>query len=131
MQQQIVMCLGSWQRECVKAGGLFSICGAPEFFATHRGGYEFKTVGGVIRETKRVEGDRLFVHLVYQDGGQDNFEWQLFSPVQIDSMAESVGLSRLLTCTGFDETTSSSPGNPRVHFLFERRGASSTNIGLS
>jgi SAM-dependent methyltransferase len=103
----------------------------PDFFAAHQGERELEGNGGVVRENKRVEGDRLFVHLDYPDDGQDNFEWQLFSPEQMDSMAESVGLSRLLTCTGFDEMTPPSPSNPRVHFLFERRAASSTNVGLS
>ncbi|PYJ80236.1 MAG: hypothetical protein DME69_01680 [Verrucomicrobia bacterium] len=97
---------------------------SPEFFAAHQDEREFKVPSGVVREAKRVEGDRLFVHLDYPDGGQEQFEWQLFSPAQIISMAESVGLTRLLACTDFDKTTFPSPINPRVQFLFERSGAS-------
>ena len=102
-----------------------------EFFAARQGQRELKASGGAVRETKHVEGDRLFVHLDYADGGQDQFEWQLFSPKQMDSMAESVGLRLLLACTDFDETTFPSPTNPRVQFLFERRGASPTDSSHS
>jgi hypothetical protein len=62
----------------------------------------------------------LFVYLDYPDSGEDNFEWQLFSPAQMISMAESVGLRQLLACTDFDEATPPSPSNPRIQFLFER-----------
>jgi SAM-dependent methyltransferase len=92
----------------------------PDFFVTHQGRYEFKTGSGIVQETKRVEDNRLFVHLDYPDGGQDNFEWQLLSPARMISMAASMGLSPLLTCTNFDETTRPSPTNPRIQFLFER-----------
>jgi SAM-dependent methyltransferase len=102
-----------------------------EFFVANQGRREFKAPGGKVRETKRAEGDRLFVHLDYADGSQDQFEWQLFSPEQMDSIAESVGLRPLLACTDFDETTSPSPTNPRVQFLFERRGASPADISHS
>jgi SAM-dependent methyltransferase len=92
-----------------------------EFFVIHQGRYEFKTSGGIVRETKHIEEDRLFVHLDYPDGGEDNFEWQLFTPARMSSMAESIGLRRLLACTAFDEITPPSPKNPRVQFVFERR----------
>jgi len=62
----------------------------------------------------------LFVYLDYPVGGEDNFEWQLFSPAQMISMAESVGLRQLLACTDFDEATPPSLSNPRIQFLFER-----------
>jgi SAM-dependent methyltransferase len=91
-----------------------------DFFVAHQGERDLEGNGGVVRETKRVEGDRLFVHLAYPDGGEDNFEWQLFSPAQMISMAESVGLRQLLACTDFDEATPPSPSNPRIQFLFER-----------
>jgi hypothetical protein len=92
-----------------------------EFFMIHQDRYEFKTPGGVGRETRHVDEDRLFVHLDYPDGGEDNFEWQLFTPARMISMAESIGLRQLLACTAFDETTPPFPTNPRVQFVFERR----------
>ncbi|HET9367560.1 MAG TPA: hypothetical protein VFO22_05775 [Candidatus Udaeobacter sp.] len=81
---------------------------------------DFKTPGGVVRESKHVDEDRLFVHLDYPDGGEDSFEWQSFTPARMISMAESIGFGQLLACTAFDETTPPSPTNPRVQFVFER-----------
>jgi SAM-dependent methyltransferase len=91
-----------------------------EFFAVHQGERELETPGGVVRENKRLEGDRLFVHLDYPDGGQEQFEWQLFSPEQMSALAQSVGLALLLPCTDFDTTSPPSPMNPRIQFLLER-----------
>ena len=91
-----------------------------EFFVAHQGRHEFTTPGGIVRETKRVDEGRLFVHLDYPDGGEDNFEWQLFSPERMTSLAESVGLRSLVACTDFNEARPPSPTNPRVQFLFER-----------
>jgi hypothetical protein len=54
----------------------------------------------------------LFVHLNYPDGEEDNFEWQLFTPARMISMAESVGLRQLPACAAFDETTPPSLTNP-------------------
>ena len=91
-----------------------------DFFATHQGKRELKMPGGVVRESKRIAGDRLFVHLDYPDGDHEQFEWQLFSPAQMISLAQSVGLAPLLSCTDFDMTSPTSPAKPRIQFLLER-----------
>ncbi len=92
-----------------------------EFFAAHQGEREFETPGGVVRESKRIAGDRLFVHLNYPDGDREQFEWQLFSPAQMISLAQSVGLALLLSRADFDMTSPTSPAKPRIQFLLERR----------
>jgi SAM-dependent methyltransferase len=99
----------------------------PDFLAAHQGERPLQGPRGTAREMKRVKGDRLFVQLDYPNGGQDQFEWQLFSPKQMDSMAESVGLTRLLACADFDDARSPAPSNPRVQFLLERRDRSPTS----
>src|SRR5438105_2681976 len=91
-----------------------------DFFATHQGERELKMPGGVVRESKRIAGDRLFVHLDYPDGDHEQFEWQLFSPAQMISLAQSVGLALLLSCTDFDMTSPTSPAKSRIQFLLER-----------
>lgn len=91
-----------------------------DFFATHQGERQLKMPGGVVRESKRMAGDRLFVHLDYPDGDHEQFEWQLFSPAQIISLAQSVGFALLLSCTDFDATSPTSPAKPRIQFLLER-----------
>ena len=93
-----------------------------EFFAVHQGGRELETAGGMVRERKRLDGDRLYVQLDYPDGAHEEFEWQLFSPVQMISLAQSVGLAVLLSCTDFDITITPSPAKPRIQFVLERSG---------
>ena len=93
-----------------------------DFFATHQRERELKMPGGVVRESKRIAGDRLFVHLDYPDGDHEQFEWQLFSPAQMISLAQSVGLALLLSCTDFDATSPTSPAKPRIQFLLDRCG---------
>jgi SAM-dependent methyltransferase len=66
----------------------------PEFFTAHQGEHELKTPRGVVREDKRVDGDRLFVQLDYPDGTQEKSEWQLFTPAQMKRLAETLGLAR-------------------------------------
>jgi SAM-dependent methyltransferase len=89
----------------------------PEFFAAHQGARELKTPNGIVRENKRVEGDRLFVELAYPSGNRERFEWQLFSPVQMAEFARSVGLDLLISCTDFDMKVPPSPENPRIQFV--------------
>jgi len=101
-----------------------------DFLSVIRAAMSSRHLGGVVRETKRIGEDRLFVHLDYPDGGHENFEWQLFSTEQIDSMAESVGLMLLRPCADFDETTPPSSDNPRVQFLFEHCRARSSHKRL-
>jgi SAM-dependent methyltransferase len=92
----------------------------PGFFATHQGEREFELPGGVVRENKHLEGDRLFVRLDYPDGSQEQFEWQLFSPEQMNVLAQSVGLGLLFSCTDFDGASPPSPDKPRIQFLLGR-----------
>jgi hypothetical protein len=40
----------------------------PDFFVSHQGKRDFELPDGVVRETKRVQDDRLFVHLSYPSG---------------------------------------------------------------
>jgi SAM-dependent methyltransferase len=91
-----------------------------DFFATHQGERELKMPGGVVRESKRLNGDRLRVQLDYPDGAHEEFEWQLFTPAKMISLAQSVGLALLVSCTDFDTTITPSPAKPRIQFVLER-----------
>jgi SAM-dependent methyltransferase len=92
----------------------------PEFFLLHQGEREFELSNGTVRERKRVEDGRLFVHLDYPGGGQDDFEWQLFTPAEMRAFADSVGLTLLVSCTDFDEKKEPSLAKPRIQFVLER-----------
>ena len=91
----------------------------PEFFAAHQGERDLSTARGVVRESKRITGDRLVVRLDYPDGAQEQFEWQLFTPQQMEQLATAVALGLLVSCTDFDMTRLPSPDNPRIQFVLE------------
>jgi SAM-dependent methyltransferase len=91
----------------------------PEFFAVHQGQHNLETPRGVVRENKHLKHDRLFVQLEYPGGDRENFEWQLFTPIQMERFAESVGLMLFRSCSGFDATKVPSSDDPRLQFLLE------------
>ncbi|MFL6514070.1 MAG: class I SAM-dependent methyltransferase [Chthoniobacterales bacterium] len=93
---------------------------AANFFHAHEGAHEFQVPAGTVHELKRVEENRLFVNLIYPSGEHEDFEWQLFTPEAIDSVARRVGLSLKLSCTDFDGSTAPSPSNPRIQFVLDR-----------
>jgi len=91
----------------------------PEFFKAHQGERALMVSKGVVRENKRVTDDRLVVWLDYPEGARERFEWQLFTPEQMEQLASSVGLGLLVSCTDFEMTTLPAPANPRIQFLLE------------
>jgi SAM-dependent methyltransferase len=92
----------------------------PEFFVSHQEERDLELPAGVVRESKRVEDSRLLVHLDYPDGGHDDFEWQLFMPAEMHTLADSVGLSLIAFCTDFEMAAEPSPSKPRIQFVLKR-----------
>jgi SAM-dependent methyltransferase len=92
----------------------------PEFFEVHQGTRDFELASGSVREQKHVEKGRLFVHLDYPGGGADDFEWQLFTPAEMRTLAEAAGLSLVVVCTDFSAMTKPGANNPRLQFVLER-----------
>lgn len=93
----------------------------PEFFLAHQDERELATAAGVVRETKRVSDGRLIVNLTYPNGGEERFDWQLFTPSQMRSFAERRGLEVALACTEFDPSIAPRADNLRIQFVLERR----------
>ena len=93
---------------------------APDFFYAHQGEHKFQVPTGTVHEMKRVEADRLFVHLTYPTGDQEDFEWQLFTPQTIDTLAQPARLRRVMSCTDFDSSVAPIASNPRIQFVLER-----------
>ena len=91
-----------------------------DFFVAHQGERILETPSGNVRERKCVEGDRLFVELTYPDGSSEAFEWQLFTPEKMRSLAASVGLAVIVACTDFDRATKPQPDNPRIQFVLAK-----------
>jgi SAM-dependent methyltransferase len=96
----------------------------PEFFATHAGERDFEVPSGIVREQRQVEKGRLVVHLDYPGGGADDFEWQLFTPAEMRSLAEAAGFSVVVACTDFSATIKPAADYPRLQFVLERLGES-------
>jgi len=94
---------------------------SPEFFSAHQGERDLELPDVVVRERKRVEDGRLFVHLDYPHGCYDDFEWELFNREQMISLADSAGLDLIAAATDFDIAVEPSPTKPRIQFVLERR----------
>lgn len=92
----------------------------PDFFAAHQGERKLSTPAGVVLENKRVAQDRLLVHLRYAEGAEEQFDWQLFTPITIEKLGRSIGLQLLRSCTDFDPANLPSPAHPRIQFVLER-----------
>ena len=110
-------CLG----KAVRTGGRIILdLWNSEFFHANQGERTLRTTRGTITETKCVRDDRLFVHLNYPDGGEEDFEWQLFTPPLMRQLAQSVGFKLLASCSNFDQNRPPDPTNPRIQFVLER-----------
>ena len=92
----------------------------PDFFHAHQGEHEFHVPDGTVHEIKRVQGDRLFVHLTYPSEQQEDFEWQLYTPQTIEIAARKARLRLALSCTDFDSSVAPSASKPRIQFVLER-----------
>jgi len=91
------------------------------FFEHYQGIRAIERNGIVITEKKFMTGNRLTVELDYGLSCQpDKFEWQLYTPDEICSLASELGLRCLLVCTGFNEKKPATPKNPRMQLVFEK-----------
>ena len=93
----------------------------PEFFAAHQDEREFDTPRGTVRERKHVTDGRLCVHLDYPDGAHEEFEWELFTPEEMDALAASISSAVIVCCTDHAAAVPPSPAKPRLQFVLERR----------
>ena len=91
-----------------------------EFFDANQGERDLTSPRGTVRETKRMEDGRLLVELNYPDGTQEKFEWQLFTPKQMERLAKSAGVTVAVACSAFDAKNEPVLGDPRVQFVLER-----------
>ena len=92
----------------------------PEFFRLHQDQRQLQTQQGTVLETKCVRENRLFVHLDYPDNAAEEFEWELFTPAEMQLAAHSLGLELITSCTRFDRSVSPSPTDPGIQFVLER-----------
>jgi SAM-dependent methyltransferase len=94
------------------------------FFERNQGVRNYEREGLVITETKQMAGARLSVRLDYAPGdGADSFEWQLYTPEQIQRLGADCGFDHLATCSGFDKATPASADSPRMQVVLEKLDA--------
>ena len=106
----------------LRSGGRFVLdIYHPEFWASHLGSYTTERRGVKIHTSNRMQGDRLFVEIRYTGGDGDNFDWQLYSPVDIQSLAAGFGLQPLQVCSGYNLQQSASADLPLYQTVFEKR----------
>ncbi len=92
----------------------------PAFFIRHQDTRELESAIGTVTETKQMRGNRLVVTLNYPTGDEEGFEWQLFTPAEMDLLAASVGLTNSLSCTNFTRASLAVESNPRIQFLLQK-----------
>ena len=93
-----------------------------DFFESHQGERDFELPDGIVHETKRVQDGRLFVHLSYPSGEQEDFEWQLFTRADMEAVAVPLRLTLIACCTDFDCSSEPRVSKPRIQFVMERCG---------
>ena len=75
-----------------------------------------------IEERKQLDDGRLRVELAYgASGSGDSFDWEVYTPQELERMLGAAGWSVHLACSGFDETMTPSDRQPRMQFVAERR----------
>jgi SAM-dependent methyltransferase len=90
------------------------------FFEAHQGERAVERAGRRLTENKAVDGDVLTVQLRYDDGGEDTFRWQVFTPDELDERGAVAGLEPVLRCAAFDPNTSPAPELPRMQLVYAR-----------
>ena len=107
--------------EALRPGGhLILDLWSPEFFRTRQGEHRFQLPIGEVLETKLMEGDRLFTRLDYPDGGNDAFEFQTFTSMQMAEFARAAGLALMEACSDFDSSVPPSGDRPKVQYVLVR-----------
>ncbi len=108
--------------EIVRPGGLLILdLYNREFFETASRDRHFERAGVRVREVTTLDGDRLSVHLTYDHTGEtDYFEWQVFTPGTLQTMAEAVGWRLAGQYCDFDRSRPAPSGAPRIQYVLSR-----------
>ena len=89
-----------------------------DLFEQLQGVRQFECNGVKITETKHMAGDRLHVALDYETCERDEFEWQLFTPDALVTLAAKQGLESVAACCGCDERQPPNPEVSRMQLVF-------------
>ena len=93
-----------------------------DFFINHLGKYEFTRNGINITETKTIKNGRLFNQLEYHELQKiDNYDFQIFTSVEIISLAEKFDFETISKCSDYNTENQPNNENPRMQFVFEKK----------
>jgi SAM-dependent methyltransferase len=77
---------------------------------------------GVTVRTKRSwSGNRMRVVLTYGTGAGDDFDWLMYTPMELRNVARRAGLEPVLACAWFNEEIPASADHARMQLVLERR----------
>lgn len=91
-----------------------------DFFAHHEGRRMVERGGRTIAEEKSLDGDELRVRLDYGGGTTDDFRWQVFTPAELQALAQTHGLRTISCCAGFQLDRAPAGEHPRMQLVLER-----------
>ena len=91
------------------------------FYERNQGVVETERAGSQVRITNEVANGRLTSTVQYENGEREVFNWQLFSPEEVEQLAWECGLKFLNTHTWFSEDAPITEETPRLQYVFERR----------
>jgi SAM-dependent methyltransferase len=94
----------------------------PEFFAQRPPQRSFTRDGVVVHESISLSAQRLCVNLTYDDRSErDAFDWQVYAPHELATLAESVGLRTIAQHADWDVHSSPGAEHARYQSIVERR----------
>ena len=92
-----------------------------DYHAAHIGERVIDRDGERIHESRTMDGDRLRAALRYDSAAiAEEFEWQLYTPADIVSVARSAGFRLRTACADFDERLAPTAERARMQIVFDR-----------
>lgn len=91
------------------------------FFERHQGTYQFERNGLRFTSTQVMAGHRYTVQLDYgPDHPLETFNWQLYTPDEMEQLAGQLGFTQLLACTHFNGQQPTSADYPRMQIIWQK-----------
>jgi hypothetical protein len=96
----------------------------PDFFRDHLGVIRSTRAGVAFQETKTMDHQRLYVRIEYEDKPQvDEFSWRLYTPAEIDQVAQESGWMVDSCCSGFNREQPAKKSEPRMQLVLRKKHA--------
>jgi len=86
-------------------GSLFLDVYNSQFMENQVGEKSFDVGGLEVTQTTTLEGGRIKINLSYSNGEKDQFDWQIFSPDELDEFTNEAGFQSVRTFEGFQDST--------------------------